>query len=230
VLGKRKAAGDIEPKSSNKRDRLVQAKAPAAQEEQADSSGRRYKMRVRKDIVKSSDVAGKGKKSAPAKQQPAQRGTRRKTLPVAQEQDGANLRRSSRIAKKKADAEPAPAQPEDAAPPEVQDEGDASAQPVSATAPQASNSQQPAAALIDAATQTGPVAARSRKRNAPDDNDSVVRHKRARFPGTDNIEDLATLIPEQPTAIHNPIRVGDLIAKGKEIFKQDPEERFLIDN
>jgi hypothetical protein len=24
--------------------------------------------------------------------------------------------------------------------------------------------------------------------------------------------------------------VGDLIAEGEEVFKQDPEERFLIDN
>jgi hypothetical protein len=175
-------------------------------------------MRARKDTAKSSDVVGKGKKPAPAKQQPAQRGTKRKALPVAQEQDGANLRRSSRIAKKKADAGPTPAQPEYATP------------PVSAAAPQASNSQQPAAALIDAATQTAPVAARSRKRNAPDYNDSTVHHKRARFPGTDNIQDLATLIPEQPTAIHNPTRVGDLIAEGEEVFTQDPEERFLIDN
>jgi hypothetical protein len=85
-------------------------------------------------------------------------------------------------------------------------------------------------ALIDVATQTAPVAARSRKRNAPDDNESAVRHKRARFPGTENIQDLATLIPEQPTAIHNPIRVGDLIAEGEEVYKQHPEERFLIDN
>jgi hypothetical protein len=175
-------------------------------------------MRARKDTAKSSDVVGKGKKPAPAKQQPAQRGTKRKALPVAQEQDGANLRRSSRIAKKKADAGPTPAQPEYATP------------PVSAAAPQASNSQQPAAALIDAATQTAPVAARSRKRNTPDYNDSTVHHKRARFPGTDNIQDLATLIPEQPTAIHNPTRVGDLIAEGEEVFTQDPEERFLIDN
>jgi hypothetical protein len=175
-------------------------------------------MRVRKETAKLSDVAGKGKTSAPAKQQPAQRETKRKAFPVAQERDGANLRRSSRIAKKKADAEPAPAQPEDVAP------------PVSAAALQASNSQQPAAALIDAATQTAPVAARSRKRNAPDYNDSAVRHKRARFTGTDNIQDLASLIPEQPTAIHNPTRVGDLIAEGEEVYKQHPEERFLIDN
>jgi hypothetical protein len=108
-LGKRKATESIKPKSSNKRGRLVQDKAAAAQEEQADPSGGRYKMRIRKNTAKSSDVAGKGKKSAPAKQQPAQRETKRKALPVAQERDGANLRRSSRIAKKKADAEPGPA-------------------------------------------------------------------------------------------------------------------------